>query len=52
MAIPVRSIIEANVAGPPSPLYGASADTPEDPAAPVPATVDIMPVLAVTSRMR
>ena len=48
MANPEGSNIEAAVASPPSPLYG-SRSLGE---APVPATVVIMPVLAVTFRMR
>ena len=46
MATPVGVNIEAAVARPPSPSYGSSE------IAPVPATVDIMPVLDVTFRMR
>ena len=48
MAIPVGYFIEADVARPPSPLYGwkSLGNTA------VPATVVIMPVLAVTFRMR
>ena len=46
MATPIGYCIEADVARPPSPTYG-SFET-----APVPATVDIMPVPAVTYRMR
>ena len=42
----------ADVARPPSPLYGISADNSEDGNAPIPATADIMPVLAVTFRIR
>ena len=46
MAISVGKNILADVALPPSPSFGADA------IAPVPATVVIMPVLAVTFRMR
>ena len=47
MANPDGSFITAAVASPPSPLFGSI-----DAAIPVRATVDIMPVLAVTFRMR
>ena len=47
MAIPEGLCIAANVASPPSPFFRSL-----DMASPIPATVDIMPVLAVTFRMR
>ena len=52
MANPDGTAIAAAVASPPSPLYGRSLDTSAESAAPVPAIVVIMPVLAVTFRMR
>ena len=52
MATAEGEYILADVASPPSPLDGASAGTGQESATPVPATVDIMPVLAVTFRMR
>ena len=48
MVIREGAYIEAAVASPPSPLYGFTLLR----IAPVPATVVIMPVLAVTFRMR